>query len=76
MEMKLTASSKSGIQGMGLLLIAVGIIMLFAEIQNMGDSLESAKIYLFLNPVSIIGGGLILFPVIVLLILFLRKNRN
>jgi multisubunit Na+/H+ antiporter MnhG subunit len=73
--MKLTASSKSGIQSMGFLLIAIGIIMLFAEMNFIGSALESAKIYLILNPVSIIGSGLILLPAILLLILFLRKNR-
>jgi multisubunit Na+/H+ antiporter MnhG subunit len=74
--MKLTASSKSGIQGMGFLLIAVGVIMLFDEIQNMGGSLESAKIDLLINPVSIIGVGLVLLPAIMLLFLFFRKNRD
>jgi uncharacterized membrane protein YqgA involved in biofilm formation len=73
--MKLTASVKSGIQGMGFILIAVGVIMLFAEIRYIGAELESAKINLLLNAISIIGGGLILLPAIVLLILFIRKNR-
>jgi hypothetical protein len=72
--MKLTASAKLVIQVIGFFIIAVGAIMLFGEIRNMGGALESAKIDLSINPVSIIGCGLVLFPAIVLLILFLRKK--
>lgn len=49
--------------------------MLFAEMNFIGSAPEAAKIYLLLNPVSIIGGGLIMLPAILLLILFFRKNR-
>jgi len=74
--MKMTLSTKSGIQGTSFILIAIGLIMFLSETYHAGNALETIKISLSLNTISLISAGLIILPAIMLLILHLRRNKN
>ena len=74
--MKMTESIKFGIQEAGIVLLSIGLILFLSETHYTGEALESLRMSLSLNAVSIIGAGLVIISAGIFLLCVIWKKQK
>jgi hypothetical protein len=74
--MKMTESIKFGIQEAGIVLLSIGLILFLSETHHAGEALESFRISLSLNAISITGAGLVILSTMIFLLCVIWKKQK